>query len=104
MSRRVTKRSEFTALASQVVEEPSMASETTLDPVCGMSVSPDAPHQHEHAGIPYRFCSARCLARFREDPPRYLQGAPSPGPAHGSKRGMLLGWRMPGACVTMRTV
>ncbi|MFQ5513334.1 MAG: heavy metal translocating P-type ATPase [Myxococcota bacterium] len=42
------------------------------DPVCGMSVRPESPHRWEHAGIPYGFCSAGCLERFRSEPERYL--------------------------------
>ena len=49
------------------------------DPVCGMSVGADGPHRHEHGGETYRFCSARCLEKFRAEPRRYLE--PSPAPA-----------------------
>ncbi|MEP7312507.1 MAG: heavy metal translocating P-type ATPase [Pseudomonadota bacterium] len=49
------------------------ASEATLkDPVCGMSVSPDSPHQAEHRGATYRFCSAGCQKKFVADPGKYL--------------------------------
>jgi Cu+-exporting ATPase len=41
------------------------------DPVCGMTVSADAPHKHEHAGRRYYFCSAHCLAKFKAEPERY---------------------------------
>ncbi len=60
-------------------------SEPILDPVCGMTVAPDAANRHEHEGTTYRFCSARCLARFREDPSRYLKSAPAVVHAHGSQ-------------------
>jgi Cu+-exporting ATPase len=46
-----------------------------IDPVCGMAVDPDAPHRTEHGGTSYVFCSAGCLASFREDPARYGAGA-----------------------------
>jgi len=46
------------------------------DPVCGMSVAPEKPHQHVHGGVTYRFCSAGCLAKFRASPERYLGSAP----------------------------
>ena len=49
-------------------------SEPFTDPVCGMSVASDGPHSLEQAGAVYRFCSARCLARFRDDPLRYSVG------------------------------
>jgi len=43
-----------------------------IDPVCGMTVTPDGPHVHEHAGTDYRFCSASCKVKFAADPGRYL--------------------------------
>ena len=55
------------------------------DPVCGMTVAADSPHRLELHGRMYFFCSAGCLARFREDPDRYLSKdrasaeAPAPG-------------------------
>ena len=42
------------------------------DPVCGMTVRPDSPHQSTYAGHTYHFCSAGCLAKFTADPERYL--------------------------------
>ena len=54
------------------------------DPVCGMTVKPDGPHRHEHAGTIHRFCSARCLEKFRTEPEKYLAavGAAPPAPAY----------------------
>ena len=43
------------------------------DPVCGMSVRPDSPHRLEYAGDTYLFCCAGCLAKFRDNPTRYLE-------------------------------
>jgi Cu+-exporting ATPase len=42
------------------------------DPVCGMTPKADTPHRHVHAGQTYRFCSARCVEKFRAEPQRYL--------------------------------
>jgi Cu+-exporting ATPase len=42
------------------------------DPVCGMRVSCDSPHRLIHTGVPYFFCSAGCLEKFRADPERYV--------------------------------
>ncbi|GMV31459.1 MAG: copper-translocating P-type ATPase [Rhodanobacteraceae bacterium] len=53
---------------------------TWRDPVCGMTVADDSPHRATHAGIDYRFCSARCRERFTAEPGRYL-AAPPPAPA-----------------------
>ncbi len=46
------------------------------DPVCGMNVKPDSPHEHVHAGVEYGFCSAGCREKFAADPMKYLEPAP----------------------------
>jgi Cu+-exporting ATPase len=55
------------------------------DPVCGMEVKPDSPHETTHDGNAIRFCSAKCLAKFEADPQRYL--APSPVPEEAAPAG-----------------
>ena len=63
------------------------AGRQAIDPVCGMTVKPESPHRFVHQGTEYRFCSARCLERFRADPAAFLDGdgdrraAPAPAPA-----------------------
>jgi P-type Cu+ transporter len=54
------------------------------DPICGMEVEPNnAAGKHIHNGQTYLFCSHRCLAKFKEDPEKFLK-APDPGHvAHG---------------------
>jgi Cu+-exporting ATPase len=42
------------------------------DPVCGMTVAADSPHQLSHKGETYRFCCPHCLNRFRDHPEDYL--------------------------------
>ena len=45
-----------------------------LDPVCGMSVSPDnAAGTYEYQGERYYFCSASCLGKFKEHPSHYVE-------------------------------
>jgi Cu+-exporting ATPase len=46
-----------------------------IDPVCGMTVSPDSPHQARHEGQDFHFCSAGCRSKFIADPARYLTPA-----------------------------
>jgi len=53
-------------------QETAPADEAARDPVCGMKVGPDSPHQLMHAGQRYVFCSARCLEGFRTDPEKFL--------------------------------
>jgi P-type Cu+ transporter len=44
-----------------------------IDPVCGMTVEPDAAAgSFEYKGVTYYFCSRHCLQKFREDPERFL--------------------------------
>jgi Cu2+-exporting ATPase len=52
------------------------------DPVCGMTVTPDAAKSLDHQGTRYYFCSAGCLAKFKADPARYLQPPAAGGTAH----------------------
>ncbi len=49
-----------------------MQPEPNRDPVCGMMVGAESARTHTHHGHTYRFCSAGCLAKFREDPAHYL--------------------------------
>jgi len=54
------------------------------DPVCGMTVDPAGPHRHAHEGTVFHFCSARCLARFRDAPERFTGEAAPPAPSGGA--------------------
>ncbi len=47
------------------------------DPVCGMTVKPESPHRCEYRGVEYRFCSAKCLAKFQASPETYLEPRPA---------------------------
>lgn len=52
------------------------ASETAIDPVCGMSVTIEgAKHSAEHAGERYYFCCGGCREKFLGDPEKYLNPA-----------------------------
>ncbi len=48
------------------------------DPVCGMQVSADSPHQVEHEGERYAFCCASCAERFQAAPESFLEAAAAP--------------------------
>ena len=60
-------------------EHPESADVAMKDPVCGMTVTKQSPHQAEHAGRPYWFCSAGCRMKFLAEPQKYL--APVAAPA-----------------------
>ena len=56
------------------------ASESEVDPVCGMTVSPNsAAGSHSYQGKTYYFCSTSCLTRFKADPASYLAKAAGSG-------------------------
>jgi Cu+-exporting ATPase len=42
------------------------------DPVCGMTVGGDSLHRLSMGETEFAFCSAGCLAKFRENPGRYM--------------------------------
>jgi len=42
--------------------------ETSRDPVCGMFVSTELPHQLRQGSETIYFCSPECLARYQKDP------------------------------------
>ena len=49
------------------------------DPVCGMTVTRQSPHQAAHAGRPCWFCSAGCRVKFLAEPQKYLAPVAAPG-------------------------
>lgn len=49
-----------------------------IDPVCGMTVKPESPHETVLDGVTHRFCSAKCKAKFEADPGHYLAPKPMP--------------------------
>jgi Cu+-exporting ATPase len=66
---------------------PSTAPAEVVDPVCGMTISPDEAVGHiEHSGRTYYFCAQSCLDRFRADPEAFLQQDHA-GPAREESRG-----------------
>jgi len=57
----------FHASPDQYVKE-----QEEKDPVCGMDVSSESEHHHEHAGKTYHFCSQNCHDKFVADPQAFL--------------------------------
>ena len=51
----------------------AVAPTEVLDPVCGMTISPDDAVGHvDHKGETYYFCSESCLEQFKASPERFL--------------------------------
>jgi Cu+-exporting ATPase len=65
---------------SHEFEEHPAITEENKDPVCGMTVSPDATIASDYQGRRYLFCGTKCKTKFDLDPQRYLQPA-EPEPA-----------------------
>ena len=60
----------------------AVAPTEVLDPVCGMTISPDDAVGHiDHRGQTYYFCSQSCLERFKLDPEHFLNPNPISVPA-----------------------
>ncbi|MEO7970433.1 MAG: heavy metal translocating P-type ATPase [bacterium] len=54
-------------------------SDTAIDPVCGMTVSPQtAAGSFEYNGRTYYFCSKHCLTKFQNEPESFLNKPASP--------------------------
>jgi Cu+-exporting ATPase len=61
-----------TATEADTKEETTVDTTSTVDPVCGMTVTPEtAAASREVDGTTYHFCSAHCAASFDADPQRY---------------------------------
>ena len=55
----------------------AVAPAEVLDPVCGMTISPDDAVGHaDYKGQTYYFCSANCKRQFDQDPQRYASQQP----------------------------
>lgn len=55
------------------------ATNTVIDPVCGMQVDPQTTAHHaSHDGRDYHFCSAGCRGKFLADPRRWLSPRAEP--------------------------
>src|SRR5688572_33133701 len=51
----------------------------TLDPVCGMTVTPESAAGHAaYRGRIYYFCNTGCLTKFQANPGAYVDGAAAP--------------------------
>ncbi len=57
----------------------------SIDPVCGMTVAKDSPHERSFRGVDYHFCSAHCLKKFGEHFDDYLGDDCTHDPVCGMK-------------------
>lgn len=67
------------------VPSPETSQASQIDPVCGMTVKPESPHASHYQGLHYRFCSAKCKAKFDAEPARYRAPSPEPAPVAGAE-------------------
>ncbi len=77
----------ITSAMSPDTETPAGASAEVVDPVCGMTISPeDAVGHADYEGERYYFCAKSCLERFRADPERFLHAGDRTPAAGDSER------------------
>ena len=66
-------------MSSHSHDHTAVAPAEVLDPVCGMTISPDDAVGHiDHKGRTYYFCSQSCLDQFRANPDAFLAERPAP--------------------------
>ena len=59
-------------------EHAAVAPAEVLDPVCGMTISPeDAVGHLDYKGQTYYFCAVGCKQKFDREPDKYLAGGRS---------------------------
>ncbi|MFN0149628.1 MAG: heavy metal translocating P-type ATPase [bacterium] len=73
-------------MANDTIPAHAQPESSLKDPVCGMTVTPESRHRHEHEGRTYFFCSEQCKVKFAADPPKYLAPEPAaaPTPTHAA--------------------
>ena len=59
------------------------------DPVCGMTVTAQSPHQYKHVNQNYYFCSVKCLGKFSAAPQKYMQSQPEDEAAAAATAGTI---------------
>src|SRR5687767_9453859 len=73
----LTSRKPLPMMNAPATSEPAAGE---IDPVCGMTVSPNsAAGSYSYQGKTYYFCSRSCLTRFKADPVSYLSKAAGSG-------------------------
>ena len=69
-------------MSSHSQDHTAVAPSEVLDPVCGMTISPDKAMGHvDHKGRTYYFCSQSCLEQFRANPDAFLAERRGPSAA-----------------------
>lgn len=66
-------------MAAPSEPSPTSAATTAIDPVCGMTVTPErAAGSYEYEGVTYYFCNTGCLNKFKDNSQAYLNRPPQP--------------------------
>ncbi len=77
-SKPVTNDAHAGACCGGHVHAATVSTEAPLkDPVCGMTVTEQSTHRHEHGETMFFFCSAGCKFKFAADPAKYLAPRPT---------------------------
>ncbi|OGS90085.1 MAG: copper-translocating P-type ATPase [Gallionellales bacterium GWA2_59_43] len=62
---------------------------SNIDPVCGMKVADNTPHQFDHEGRLYLFCSQHCLDKFKAAPISYAEASSASAAPSATVRGTI---------------
>ena len=61
-------------MSKEIETHPTTSHETSVDPVCGMTVdAADAAGTVKFGGNAYHFCSQHCVVQFKADPDKFLK-------------------------------
>jgi len=67
------EKNQNSRLADELTLKMSDLVPLTIDPVCGMRLSPrTAAFAHKHKDESYYFCAAGCFHQFMSDPKKYI--------------------------------
>ena len=73
---------------ANVIAGAAVVDKPFTDPVCGMKTGLNPEKTVEYNGASYHFCSMGCVAKFRNDPQKYLDPTPS-APADAAPAGTI---------------
>src|SRR5450830_778500 len=76
--------------AHKAIGEDVQANRAPLtDPVCGMTVTEQSEHRHEHEGQLYYFCCAHCKAKVSANPGQFVSPTTAPEPEEPAPAGTI---------------
>src|SRR5215510_11070657 len=79
---------EFDRFRQTFTLSPASSESVMIDPICGMEVEPSkAAGNQVYDGQTYFFCSHHCLAKFKEEPEKFMKSRANGHAARGHEHG-----------------